>query len=330
MLVAVTSIGVSRPSIAFAPEAATAVAARISSALPPAARWESAWDATAAAAVEARLAREADDPEGFAPLHRTVADAVTTAAGATAPEALAVTGLAPVQLAAAATALREAFAAHDPARAAGAMAWLAVAAADLADPFQTTSPDRDEVAGARARFSDLLSEADLTGLEVVAAVAVGDPAATALSFASESASRRAAVELAVSGGDGAALIALRRERLQAALAVSRALALQAWRQAGAPALVAPPAAGALRAWPNPVRDQATLSFELPARGEVTFELFDLQGRRVWSRGLGVLEAGPRSAALAAGELRAVAPGLYLARVTAAGYSAVGRFTTVAP
>jgi len=49
---------------------------------------------------------------------------------------------------------------------------------------------------------------------------------------------------------------------------------------------------------------------------------------VVTRDLGVMEAGPRSVALAASDVRALAPGVYLARVAAPGWQATGRVTRV--
>ena len=46
-----------------------------------------------------------------------------------------------------------------------------------------------------------------------------------------------------------------------------------------------------RAWPTIARAAVHLSFTLPARGETVAELFDLEGRRLQKRNLGVLEAG---------------------------------------
>ena len=315
-------------ALAYAPEAAATLAARISGALPPAARWETTWDAAAAAAVESRLAAEAANPEAYAPLHRVVLDA---AAGAPADAAAAaVTGLAARELSDAAAGLRAAFAARDAGLAVDALSRLAVAAADLADPFQVTAPDAgaDEVPGARAGFADLIPAADLEGLDAPAGAA-GDPAATALALAAASAALRPEVEGAAAAGDDAALGALRRGRLAAALATARALALQAWTEAGAPALAAPPAPRTARVRPSPVRGAAALLFELPARAALRLDVYDLQGRRVATRDLGVVEAGPRSVPLAPSDMRALAPGVYLARVTATGWQATGRLTRVA-
>lgn len=65
------------------------------------------------------------------------------------------------------------------------------------------------------------------------------------------------------------------------------------------------------ATPNPFRNETTIHFALPRAGRVDLEVFDLQGRMVASRPLGVMTAGRQQATLPAGTLDA---GLYLYRV----------------
>ena len=71
--------------------------------------------------------------------------------------------------------------------------------------------------------------------------------------------------------------------------------------------------------PSPVRDAgARLAFALPDGAAATLALYDLAGRRLWSRGVGVLGAGAHEVPIGA----RLAPGLYFARLTRGG-SAVG-------
>ena len=64
-----------------------------------------------------------------------------------------IVGSAPDRFVAATNALRDAFADGDDAGIARALADVAVSASDLADPFQMTTVDHDEVEMARARWS---------------------------------------------------------------------------------------------------------------------------------------------------------------------------------
>ena len=96
------------------------------------------------------------------------------------------------------------------------------------------------------------------------------------------------------------------------------------RVGGAPVSV-PPADGALRfaiAGPHPIRDDVHFLVALPAAGRVRIDVFDLAGRRMSGSIDRALPAGPN-------ELRwgtsALAPGVYLARLTALGRSKVLRF-----
>jgi hypothetical protein len=82
----------------------------------------------------------------------------------------------------------------------------------------------------------------------------------------------------------------------------------------------PPARAGLAlagARPNPARaDGVSLVFSLPDDAPAALELFDLAGRRVASRDVGVLGAGEHVVELAA--RRPLSPGLYLARLTRGG------------
>lgn len=76
------------------------------------------------------------------------------------------------------------------------------------------------------------------------------------------------------------------------------------------------------AQPNPSRGAPVLAFTLPSAEPATLELFDVGGRRVASQHLNA--PAPGRHALRLGAERALAPGLYLARVTQAGRSAIAR------
>jgi hypothetical protein len=315
----------STPARAFAPEAAAAVAGRISAALPPAARWETPWNEAAAVAVASRLAAEDADPEASAPLHRyEAAPSVLGASGVGAIRDAAVNGSAPDELTRAATELGAAFGARDGARIVAAAARVAVSATDLADPFQTTSFDVDETPGGRAGFCDAIDAAELASLDAQLMIGPFDVTAAGRALAEASATRRPDIEAAVARGDDAMVRAIRRERLAAALALARAIVRQAWESAGEPALAQAATPGLARVSPNPARAGSTISFTLAASGSVRAEMFDAAGRRVWSRDLGLLPAGPQSLTLGEADVRALPPGVYLARIAAPGTLAIGR------
>lgn len=73
--------------------------------------------------------------------------------------------------------------------------------------------------------------------------------------------------------------------------------------------------------PQPGHDRLWISLSLPEAGRVRLELFDVAGRRVLERDLGVLEAGNQLVRLAALDLDS---GFYVTRVTQGGRSATGR------
>jgi hypothetical protein len=224
--------------------------------------------------------------------------------------------------------LRAAFASGDSASWSGSIASLALAACDLADPFQMTSPGLDEVPGARAWFCDGATDATLEwlatpdanqtpGTEIAIPYRALD---AALALARASAGLRDSVERITRSADAGALEALQRERLSAAASAARAATSAAWRAATSTRS----APGTLRLWPNPVRDVATLSFVLPASGSVRLELFDVAGRRVASSDLGTFPAGPHTASFDRGHAGQLAPGVYLARLLLPGRTATGR------
>ena len=95
---------------------------------------------------------------------------------------------------------------------------------------------------------------------------------------------------------------------------------------GASVSTAPPLAGRLRLRPpspNPVRDRARLSYELPAAGPVELALYDALGRRVAVVASGVRSAGEHTADVSAAGL---ASGAYVVRLTTAGGAATQRLT----
>jgi hypothetical protein len=327
LLAAVAFVSLLHPAAAHAfPSAAAAALARsLSDALPPAARWEPAWDDRAAAAVGAALQSEATDPEHAMARHRFASG---TPREALADEAWSgVTGWSPLALDQAATRLAAALAANDPGGAADAIGAVAIACTDLADPYLTTDPAPDEPFGARATFCDLVCDTDLAGLVAADAVGGSDVISVGVALAAESASRRPVVEQAYAAGDASALAALRRERLTAALALGRAVVRSAWARSTAVGLTAP-AAGAVAVWPSPARIRADLSFTLARAGKVNVDVFDATGRRVMARGA-AMSAGPQRFALDAG-VGALPAGVYLVRVTAEGFAGVARLVHVTP
>ena len=74
------------------------------------------------------------------------------------------------------------------------------------------------------------------------------------------------------------------------------------------------------AHPNPLSGETWLGFDLPGRGPVSLEIFDLSGRRVSSLASGVREAGRYQTSWrpldASGER--IAGGLYFARLSVPG------------
>ena len=73
--------------------------------------------------------------------------------------------------------------------------------------------------------------------------------------------------------------------------------------------------------PNPMRERATLRFQLAAAGHVRLEIFDLQGRRVANLVDGDRAAGAHAVTL---EGRSLAPGVYHVRLAVHGREQVTR------
>ncbi len=305
---------------AFGPDAAAIVG---TCALPPDAR-DAGWSGRVADAVTRQFEAERADPERAAPLHRFDGLAAPDAAAAGA----AATPDAPRVFARLADSLRVAFASADPADWSGPVASLAQAACDLADPFQMTSPGLDEVPGARARFCDGATAATLEWLATAGAggsagaqVATGyDARGAALALARASATLRDSVERLTLAADAGGIEVLQRGRLLAAAGAARTATAVAWQATAA----LRNRSGTLRFRPNPVRDVAVLAFVLPASGAVRLELFDVSGRRVAVSDLGILPAGPHTAAFDRDAAGPLAPGVYLARLASPGRAATGR------
>jgi photosystem II stability/assembly factor-like uncharacterized protein len=76
---------------------------------------------------------------------------------------------------------------------------------------------------------------------------------------------------------------------------------------------------------QPVRDAARFHFDLPRAGDVAIDVFDLAGRRAAGRIEGFRSAGSHEVTL---DTSALAPGVYLARVTADGASESARMVCV--
>jgi hypothetical protein len=71
--------------------------------------------------------------------------------------------------------------------------------------------------------------------------------------------------------------------------------------------------GLVGASPNPAQGELAVAFSLPDDRAATLELFDLRGRRVASRAVGGLGAGPHRVSLSEGER--LPAGVYLVRLT---------------
>jgi len=79
-------------------------------------------------------------------------------------------------------------------------------------------------------------------------------------------------------------------------------------------------------WPNPFNDATTICFTMSESGSVSFELFDLLGRRVWVRNMGYVSAGERTISFTGDNLSS---GVYLLRArNGAGAEVVQRITLV--
>jgi hypothetical protein len=76
---------------------------------------------------------------------------------------------------------------------------------------------------------------------------------------------------------------------------------------------------------QPVRDAALFHFDLPRASDVAIEVFDLAGRRAAERIEGFRSAGSHEVTL---DTRRLAPGVYMARVTADGASESARMVCV--
>jgi hypothetical protein len=102
-----------------------------------------------------------------------------------------------------------------------------------------------------------------------------------------------------------------------------------WRRSiatvGVPPAGAPAGLRFALAGSNPVRDEARFRFELPAAARVRIDLFDLAGRRLAGGIDQALPAGPHEMTWQARDL---APGMYLARIHAAGRSEAVRLVRI--
>ena len=76
-------------------------------------------------------------------------------------------------------------------------------------------------------------------------------------------------------------------------------------------MAAAPRFAVLGAWPNPARESALLRYSLPAASRAWLEVYDLGGRLVASRDLGVQSPGAQKAWLTRD---ALGPGLYFYRI----------------
>lgn len=78
--------------------------------------------------------------------------------------------------------------------------------------------------------------------------------------------------------------------------------------------------------PNPASSGAIVSFTLPEARAASLEMFDIAGRRIWSRGVGELGPGEHDVQLRDGSQPS--PGLYLVRLTQGERTATTRVAIV--
>ena len=313
------------PALAFAPDANLWLASRLPEALPAGAR-EPLWTTEIPRVLVDRLNEDEESPEQAAALRRF--DVMHSRQGGPIPATEdSLIGLAPFELANAAQELRAALRRGNATLSARALADIARAVSDLADPFRTTRPDPSETPGARAWFSDGFAPEDVAGAPIPDWEA-GDPLTIAFMLAHESAGVRQAIEMATVAQDGAAIASMRRQRLERALALGAGLVRRAWVAAGSPSAAGP--STSLRVEPNPVRGDFALLFATREAGEARFEVYDVQGRRFAEGSLGPVEAGLHRMPMDPRWLSRVPAGIYLARVAVGNGSVVGRFVRVTP
>jgi hypothetical protein len=75
-------------------------------------------------------------------------------------------------------------------------------------------------------------------------------------------------------------------------------------------------------WPNPSTGPLSVTFTLPEEQPATLSVYDLGGRCVLEREVGALGPGQHTLALATN--RALAPGVYLVRLTQGTHAASAR------
>jgi hypothetical protein len=82
----------------------------------------------------------------------------------------------------------------------------------------------------------------------------------------------------------------------------------------------------LRVQPNPASGTFVVGFVLPGAGPTTIELWDVQGRRLDTRDLGVLGPGPQSVTFS--RWARPAPGVYLVRLVQGRHHATARTVVI--
>ena len=201
------------------------------------------------------------------------------------------------------------------------MALVALAASDLADPFQMTSPGLDEMTDGRARFVDAIDAPIAMVMNDPEPSPAGPALEMALALASESSALRDSAERVLTTGYPATLAVMQRSRLDAAVSLVRRAVAGTWQTAG---VARAPVSSRLRILPTPAWDAVELSFAVRATGPVTFELYDLGGRRVEQIHLGRLAAGSHVVDLDRHVIRSLGTGLYFARVIMPDETITGR------
>jgi hypothetical protein len=86
----------------------------------------------------------------------------------------------------------------------------------------------------------------------------------------------------------------------------------------------------LRILPNPVHADASVLFQIPSEARAAVAIYDIRGRQVWEENLGRVTGGEHHIHWKGTDRngRLLAPGIYLARITAGGRTATSRIVVL--